>query len=58
MAGPIGHGVSRALREARDQDALAPQGKRRRPPRFPWWILITALVVAGVLVAIALLVSW
>jgi hypothetical protein len=56
MAGPIGHGVARALREARDQAALAPKPRRRRrPPRFPWWIVITALVVAALaVVAVAL----
>lgn len=57
MAGPIGHGVARALREAREKDALAPKRQRGRPPRFPWWIVITSLVAAAVLVGIALVVA-
>jgi hypothetical protein len=57
MAGPIGHGVARALREAREKEALAPRrARRRRPPRFPWWILITAIVV-GVAAIIALVLG-
>lgn len=45
MAGPIGHGVARALREAREKQALAPGRKRRPPPRWQWWVLVTLMVV-------------
>ena len=44
MAGPIGHGVSKAMREARDKGAF--QKQRGRPP---WWVwaLIAALLLAA-----------
>ena len=45
MAGPIGHGVSKALREARDKGAYSP--RRRRGP--PWWVL--ALIAVALIAA-------
>jgi hypothetical protein len=45
MAGPIGHGVSKALREARDKGADG--GRRGGPP--PWLLaLVAAVLIAGI----------
>ncbi len=43
MAGPIGHGVSRAMRDARDKGKLAGGGGP------PWWVwaLVAAALIAG-----------
>ena len=58
MPGPIGHGVTRALREARDKQALAPRrGKRRPPPRWHWWVLVTLALVCLAIVLAAVVAS-
>lgn len=44
MAGPIGHGVSKALREARDKGSL-----QKKPGGPPWWVW--ALVAAALIAA-------
>ncbi len=57
MAGPIGHGVARALREARDKNALAPKRRKRPPPRWHWWVLVTLLVVCLAIILGAVVAS-
>lgn len=54
MAGPIGHGVSKALREARDKGAYANRGRRRGPPPWAWIITAVALIAAMVWAAMTL----
>ena len=59
MAGPIGHGVARALREARDQQALGPRKRKHRPPpRWHWWVLVTLMILCIAIITGAALGRW
>jgi hypothetical protein len=55
MGGPIGHGVAKALRDARDKGADGGgRGGKPGPPAWLWLLVVAALIGAMVWAAIAL----
>jgi hypothetical protein len=54
MAGPIGHGISKALRDAREKGAYANRGRRSGPPWWAWLIAAVVLVAAMVWASVTL----